>query len=404
MPRWEGATSGTEDEARVCKLLACLHLDGSSALTEASPAARKRLDEFHDGSLSLAGRCLVRSVAEAILSHVATDEVDGVPSEAIAAFDERLAGTAPACADGAPHPTSLSVPMTLSEREPSALPLAELSAASTGTHTCTGAKGQHRRSSSCSTVSSISECSCQSYLSHASESRDVRTSAADASHDADRGTSAAASQSISFAMGAAARAQPDQQLTRTEASSSACGAGPASHPAAREDARAAPEGVFDRRGASATAREERLRAEIEELLQRSLERLQLDAECLVIGLILLERMLLEPSTHATLTVHTWKLATHATIALAAKTWYDGAVFTKDFLASVDVCSLARLRALETMVLKLLDYQTSVTMSLYAQYCFALRDVYAAPGSPKGDRRGQHRRSGSWSAGDNPPRK
>ena len=28
MPRWEGATSGTEDEARVCKLLACLHLDG----------------------------------------------------------------------------------------------------------------------------------------------------------------------------------------------------------------------------------------------------------------------------------------------------------------------------------------------------------------------------------------
>ena len=145
------------------------------------------------------------------------------------------------------------------------------------------------------------------------------------------------------------------------------------------------------------AEESARRAEVTMFPSQVLETLCLEPECLVIGLVLLERVLLQPEALLRLTPHTWRLTTLVALLLAAKTWYDEAVFSVDFCERLGLCSLPRINSLERHMLRLLEYQTAVPMALYARYCFALQEILS-PMPQAGSSRPGHRRSGSWSAG------
>lgn len=119
--------------------------------------------------------------------------------------------------------------------------------------------------------------------------------------------------------------------------------------------------------------EARLRDALGSFLWSVLDGMALDPECLIIALVLLERVVLQPEPRLRLTASTWRLATTASLLLATKTWYDNAVYSVDFTAT-QLCTLEHLKLLERTLLGLLDFQTAVPVSLYARYFFALQDV------------------------------
>ena len=121
----------------------------------------------------------------------------------------------------------------------------------------------------------------------------------------------------------------------------------------------------------------RWRRDVRAFLVSVLDALSLDPECLVVGLILLERLVLaEPSPRLVLQPHTWRLTALVALLVAAKTWYDQSVFSADFCDHLRLCTRKRINALELHFLSLLEYATAVSTGLYIRYCFALQDVVA----------------------------
>ena len=81
--------------------------------------------------------------------------------------------------------------------------------------------------------------------------------------------------------------------------------------------------------------------------------------------------------------------------VAAKTWYDEAVFSVDFTQHLP--NLIGMNELEATFLRMLNYNTTVSVSLFVRYAFALQDV-SVQTSPNRSPLPRKQRPRSWSPG------
>lgn len=129
---------------------------------------------------------------------------------------------------------------------------------------------------------------------------------------------------------------------------------------------------------------------IQSWLWAILDGLRLDAECLIISLVLLERCISMSSLR--LTPFTWRPCTLCALLCASKSWYDTAIFNVDFSERLPDYNLTHINTIEGKFLKALDYRTGVSMTLYAKYFFALQDVLGTSST----------RRSTWSPGEAAP--
>lgn len=97
---------------------------------------------------------------------------------------------------------------------------------------------------------------------------------------------------------------------------------------------------------------------------------RLDAECGIMCLAYIERMI--TLTGLTLDPVNWRRIVLSALILASKVWEDQSVWNVDFLPVFDNLTATDLNKLERQFLALLQYNVSLTASLYAKYYFELR--------------------------------
>ncbi|KAF2076786.1 hypothetical protein CYY_001912 [Polysphondylium violaceum] len=97
---------------------------------------------------------------------------------------------------------------------------------------------------------------------------------------------------------------------------------------------------------------------------------KLDSECAIMCLAYIERII--AFTGVTLNPTSWRRIVLSALILASKVWEDQSVWNVDFLPVFDNLTAADLNGLERQFLALLQYNVSLTASVYAKYYFELR--------------------------------
>jgi hypothetical protein len=97
---------------------------------------------------------------------------------------------------------------------------------------------------------------------------------------------------------------------------------------------------------------------------------RLDSECAIMCLAYIERII--ELTGLTMDPTNWRRIVLSALILASKVWEDQSVWNVDFLPVFDNLTAQDLNKLERQFLALLQYNVSLTASLYAKYYFELR--------------------------------
>eukprot|EP00168_Porphyra_purpurea_P004587 TRINITY_DN15597_c0_g1_i1.p1 TRINITY_DN15597_c0_g1~~TRINITY_DN15597_c0_g1_i1.p1 ORF type:complete len:289 (+),score=67.17 TRINITY_DN15597_c0_g1_i1:28-867(+) len=99
---------------------------------------------------------------------------------------------------------------------------------------------------------------------------------------------------------------------------------------------------------------------------------RLSAECAIMMLAYIERI--RTSAKVTMDSTNWRRVLLSTLILASKVWEDQAVWNVDFLSVFPNVDVKDLGQLEKVLLRLIQYNVSLSASVYAQYYFELRSL------------------------------
>lgn len=119
---------------------------------------------------------------------------------------------------------------------------------------------------------------------------------------------------------------------------------------------------------------------------------QFDAECCVIMLVYINRLI--GVTEVPLTQSNWKPVTITALVLAQKVWDDTPLINADFSILYPALTVKDINVLERKFLEKLDFKLSVSPSLYAQYYFELRSI-CKENAPNSEGSEENARTDNW---------
>eukprot|EP00045_Choanoeca_perplexa_P005276 m.44613 g.44613 ORF g.44613 m.44613 type:complete len:328 (-) comp13034_c0_seq1:24-1007(-) len=111
---------------------------------------------------------------------------------------------------------------------------------------------------------------------------------------------------------------------------------------------------------------------IHQLLAKVFHAAQLPAECGIITLVYVNRVI--AYTGLTLQACNWKRLLLGAILMASKVWDDHAVWNVDFCTILPRIKVEEMNELERLFLEMLDFNIDVDSSVYAKYYFELREL------------------------------